>query len=47
MALAVGQSLAKRILLPMNHCDNIVAGASSFTVVQLIDNAVKELEKIL
>lgn len=31
----------------MNHCDNIVAGASSFTVVQLIDNAVKELEKIL
>lgn len=47
MALAVGQSMAKRILLPMNHCDNIVAGASSFTVVQLIDNAVKELEKIL
>lgn len=27
MALAVGQSLAKRILLPMNHCDNIVADA--------------------
>ena len=47
MALAVGQSRAKRILIPMNHCDNIVAGASSLTVVQLIENALKELEKIL
>ncbi len=26
MALSVGQSSAKRILIPINHCDNIVAG---------------------
>ena len=26
MALSVGQSLAKRILIPVNFCDNIVVG---------------------
>lgn len=47
MALAVGQSAAKRILLPMNNCDNIIAGVSDFTVSKLIAEVLKELEHIL
>lgn len=47
MALAVGQSAAKRILLPMNNCDNIIAGVSDFTVSKLIAEVLKELERIL
>ena len=36
MALAVGQSDAVRILLPMNKCDNIVAGTSSLSTSTII-----------
>ncbi len=28
MAVAVGQSRARRILIPVNHCENIVAGVA-------------------
>lgn len=28
MSVAVGQSRAKRILIPVNHCDNLVVGIS-------------------
>ena len=43
MALAVGQSLAKRILLPMNHCDNIVVGVADLNLGRLIQSVVAEL----
>lgn len=36
MALAVGQSMAKRILIPVNHCDNIIVGVSDLSVGKLI-----------
>lgn len=44
VALAVGQSRAKRILIPINHCDNIVVGVSDLGISALVQNAVKELE---
>lgn len=43
MACAIGQSRAKRILIPISHCDNIVAGAQDMTASRLIESAVKEL----
>lgn len=43
MAVAVGQSAAKRILIPINHCDNIVAGISELSVVKLVQSAVDEM----
>lgn len=46
MALAVAQSRAKRILLPFNRCDNIIAGVSDFNIATLIQSAVAEVKKI-
>ena len=43
MALAVGQSDALRILLPMNKCDNIVAGTSSLSTSTIIEDAINQL----
>lgn len=45
MAAAIGQSSAKRILIPINHCDNIIVGVPDLSVVKLIQDAVDELIK--
>ncbi len=37
MAVAVGQSNAKRILIPVNHCDNIVAGTRDLNMKSLLE----------
>ena len=47
MALAVAQSDAKRILIPSNHCDNIIAGVSDVSIGRLIQSAVDEIRKVL
>ena len=47
MAVAVGQSMAKRILIPVNHCDNLVVGVSDFSVGRLIEGVLKEISKLL
>ena len=47
MALAAAQSPAKRILLPFNHCDNLIVGVSDFNPTTLVRNAVAELKKIV
>lgn len=46
MAVAVGQSGAKRVLIPVNHCDNIVVGVNDLTVGRLVDAAVAEIGRI-
>lgn len=46
MAVAVGQSDAKRLLIPVNHCDNIIVSVSDWSVGRLIEDVVKELETI-
>ena len=46
MALAVGQSMAKRILIPINHCNNIIVGVSDFTIGQLIRGVLEELDQM-
>lgn len=46
MARAVAQSGAKRVLIPINHCDNIVVGVGSLNTGKLIQDALEELRKI-
>ncbi len=43
MALAVSQSNATRILIPSNHCSNLIAGVSDLSMGALVQNAVKLL----
>lgn len=45
MAKAVAQSDAKRILIPINHCDNIVVGVSDLNINKLIGDVICELRK--
>ena len=45
MANAIAQSNAKRILIPVNHCDNIVVGVSDLSLGKLIQDVLLELQK--
>lgn len=45
MAKAIGQSDAKRVLIPVNHCDNIVVGVGDIPMAKLVQAAVKEIGK--
>ena len=45
MARAIGQSNAKRVLIPVNHCDNIVVGVGDIPMARLVQAAVKEIGK--
>ena len=47
MALAIGQSSAKKVLLPVNQCSNLVVGVPSLTVKELMDKAVELLRTLL
>ncbi len=47
MACAVGSSSAVKILIPVNKCENIVAGVAAVPVSVLIDDAVKKLCSII
>lgn len=47
MSAAVGQSRAKRILIPVNHCDNYIVGISDLSMARLIDCVVEEVEKMV
>lgn len=46
-AKAVGQSGAVRILIPINKCENLVAGVANLTLTSLIEDALAKLEKII
>ena len=45
MAVAVGQSAAKRILIPVNHCANFIVGVAELGMQRLMDAMLAELEK--
>ncbi len=44
MAVAVGQSRARRILIPVNHCENIVAGVAEQSLGSLIESALTHMK---
>ena len=47
MAAAIAQSSARRIMIPFNNCDNYIAGVTSLSTGQLIEDAMKKLEEYL
>ena len=47
MAIAVGQAEAVRILLPMNKCENLVAGVASLNTASLIADAIAKLKDVI
>lgn len=47
MALAVGRSNAVRILIPMNKCENIVAGMQNLTTSALIADVVAKIRNMI
>ena len=47
MAIAVGQAEAVRILLPVNKCDNIVAGIGEVSTAAILEDVILRVKKIL
>ena len=47
MAVAVGQANAVRILIPMNKCDNLIAGAGDIPTSTLIEDVILKLKKAI
>lgn len=47
MALAVGQSRAKKILIPINQCNNFVVGVSAQSVSKLIREVVVQINAFM
>ena len=47
MAVAVARADAIRILIPMNKCDNLIAGVPSLNTKTLIEDAVSKLYKVI
>lgn len=46
MAKAVGQSRAKKLLLPVNLCDNIVVGVRDLTLSKLVTETIEILQSM-
>ena len=43
MAVAVGQSRAARVLIPVNRCDTLVAGVTDNTTASLLQDAMAKI----
>ena len=46
MAAAVGQADARRILIPVNHCDNYVVGIAVVPVGTLVQSAAQKVKAL-
>ena len=47
MAIAVCQSNAKKILIPINKCDNIIVGVNDLSLTVMIKNVLKIVEDLI
>lgn len=47
MATAIGQSNAKKILIPVNKCNNLVAGIKEQNISEMIKDAIKILTDLI
>ena len=47
MAVAVGRADAVRILLPVNKCDNLVAGIQDVSTAKILEDVVLKVKNIL
>ena len=46
MAVAVGKADAVRILLPLNKCDNLVAGVQDVSTAAILEDVILKVQKI-
>lgn len=46
MAVAVGQSSATKLLLPVNQCNHIVIGTQQMTMAQIVAQTIEQLERL-
>lgn len=44
MAVAVGQSAARKVLIPLNKCDNMVVGVEALSMGDLIERAIAQIK---
>lgn len=47
MAAAVGQSRAKRVLIPVNSCDNIIVGVAEQPVSKFVQGAISAMKTLI
>lgn len=47
MAVAVGQSTAKKILIPVNRCNNMVVGVEEMTTSQMIEKTIAMVDTLV
>lgn len=47
MAIAVGQADATRILIPVNKCENMIAGIEDVTMSVMMEDVIRKLEKLI
>lgn len=47
MATAIGQSSARRILIPMNHCDNVIVGVDDLSIGRLLTNVLEKVREYM
>ncbi len=47
MAVAVGRSDAKKLFIPVNHCNNIIVGVSDLSMGNMIKSVVAEINNCL
>ena len=47
MAIAVGQANATRILLPLNKCDNLVAGVTTISTATILEDVILKVRNLI
>ena len=47
MAVAIGQSSAVKLLLPVSHCNNLVVGVKQMTMSAMVNEALTELKGLM
>lgn len=47
MAKAIGEADAKKVLIPLNKCDVLVAGIDNKSTGELLDDAIKKIHAII
>ena len=47
MALAIGQSKATKLLLPVSHCDNLVVGVRKLSMTDMAKETIIQLKEMI
>ena len=47
MAVAIGQSRAVKLLIPVSHCDNRVIGVKSLSMGEMVDETIESLREYM